>query len=569
MRNFTLKTKFRLIIGVAAAGLLTLASFWLLGSRQRILQDKETQLRHLVEIPYSVLVEEQRLEASGQISRAAAQKQALARLRVMRYEQTNYFWVNDLRPTMIMHPIKPEMEGQDLSSYKDPTGKLLFVEMTEVAGKNGEGFVRYMWARPGQAKGEPVPKISFVRKFEPWGWIIGTGIYVDDVEAAWRANAKVAAGTALACLAALIVVSTMTYKALFQRLHEVILRVHDIAEGEGDLTQRITQGTQDELGELARGFNGFLEKLHRAISQVAQNTERLAQASEQISHSSEEQVQGTETQKDRARQVASAMQEMALTVQQVSENSSSAAEAARQASDIAHEGGKILGAAEDNMRVISESLTGTARMVEELGQRSDQIGKIVETINDIADQTNLLALNAAIEAARAGEMGRGFAVVADEVRKLAERTTAATQEIAQMIHRIQTETHSTVVAMKAGTGQFEQGVQATHRAGESLRQVIHMSEQVGDMITRIATAATEQAATTSHINSGVSEIAQITESSAERARRTLAQMEELSQLSGDLQALVGQFKLHHEKRGGTPGPSASRSRARLARAAAG
>jgi len=195
------------------------------------------------------------------------------------------------------------------------------------------------------------------------------------------------------------------------------------------------------------------------------------------------------------------------------------------------------------MRSISESVSGTAKKVGELGRSSDQIGRIAGVIDDIADQTNLLALNAAIEAARAGEQGRGFAVVADEVRKLAERTTTATKEIAGMIVTIQDGTKGAVKAMEIGSQQVEEGVTSTARAGESLHEIIRMSEEVGSMITQIATAATQQSGATADVNRTMEQIAQLVKESAVAAQQSAKACQDLSELALTLQNMVGSFKL--------------------------
>ena len=539
----SLKSKFRLIVGVAAAGLLILAAFWLHSERSRILREKQEKAQNLVEVPYSVVLRYQAMEQKGELARADAQQQALAVIKAMRYEGENYFWINDLHPTMVMHPMKPQLDGTDLSDFKDPNGKKLFVEMAETVRENSAGFVSYMWPKPGQDKDKPVPKLSFVKGFKPWGWVIGTGIYIDDVDAAWRESAGKAGGLTVVCLAILLIVSGSVCRSIFRRLGSIVERIKDVAQGEGDLTKRIAVTSDDEVAELAKWFNTFMDKQHEMISQLAQNTRALITASEEISKSSQEQSRGARTQSEQTTQVVTAMQEMASTVQQVSENSEHAATASQKAAAAAREGGKIVEETLSRMRAIADSVGNTAHKVQELGKRSDEIGQIISVIDDIADQTNLLALNAAIEAARAGEQGRGFAVVADEERKLAERTSQATKQITNMISNIQAETKSAVTAMHAGTKEVETGVGATSRAGSSLHEIIQMSEQVGDMIAHIATAATQQSAATEEINGSIEQIAKITASTATAAQQTTNAFEDLSGLARNLQQLVGRFRL--------------------------
>jgi methyl-accepting chemotaxis protein len=195
------------------------------------------------------------------------------------------------------------------------------------------------------------------------------------------------------------------------------------------------------------------------------------------------------------------------------------------------------------MRSIAGAVRETAGKVEGLGQRSDQIGKIVGVIDEIADQTNLLALNAAIEAARAGDQGRGFAVVADEVRKLAERTSQATKEIAQVISGVQAETKAAVQKMGSGTLQVEKGVEATSRAGDSLKQIIVRAEEVGEMVEHIATAATQQSSATQEVTVNMDKINLLVAETAEGAKQSADASEQLSSLAGNMQAMVARFKL--------------------------
>jgi methyl-accepting chemotaxis protein len=249
------------------------------------------------------------------------------------------------------------------------------------------------------------------------------------------------------------------------------------------------------------------------------------------------------------------MQEMSSTVMQVSEHSSKAAAEARNAVETAQEGGNIVNEALTTMRSIADSVGATAEKIGELGKNSDQIGKIIAVIDDIADQTNLLALNAAIEAARAGEQGRGFAVVADEVRKLAERTTKATKEIAQMIETVQRETGTAVKQMEAGTKQVEAGVATTEKAGASLSAIIQAAQKVGDMVSQIATAATQQTSTAEEINTTVGKIAKISRESAGGAEQSAKACEELSNLALDLQQMVNRFEMGDSQASAAPARS--------------
>lgn len=328
----------------------------------------------------------------------------------------------------------------------------------------------------------------------------------------------------------------------------VVERMKDVAQGEGDLTRRIEVHNEDELGELSRWFNVFMDKLQQIILQVSASTEHIASASEELSSTATQTSRSAAAQKDQTTQVAAAMQQMSSTVVQVSENATKASENARRAGETARSGGVIVEETVDVIQTLATSTRDTAAKIQELGRSSDQIGQIISVIDDIADQTNLLALNAAIEAARAGEQGRGFAVVADEVRKLAERTTQATKEIAQMIKTIQQETQRAVEAMEAGTAAVERGVESASKAGTSLNDIIQASELVNDMITQIATAATQQSAATQQVTSNMEQIANLVQESSVGAEQSAKACSDLSDLALDLQQLVSRFKLGEENR---------------------
>ncbi len=559
----SLKSRFRAVIVLAMLGLLLFAGIWLSTERSRILQEKQEKVRNLVESAHSILAGCYQMQLAG-MPQAEAQKRAILLLKSMRYDGDNYFWINDLRPFMIMHPTKPQLDGTDLSGFKDPSGKALFVEMAETVRAHGSGFVAYEWPRPGSDK--PIPKISYVQGFAPWGWVVGTGIYIDDVDAIWKKSAFEALAAMLVLAAVMAAAGLSAYRRLFTPLNHMVACMKDVAEGEGDLTRRLEIPTDQEVADLARWFNLFLDKLRTTLTAVAGNVEQLAAAGEQLSVNSRQQAEGAQQQKDQLQLVASTAQQMASTVQQVNEISNRAAESAQKSAEAARRGGKVVQEALKRMESIAASTSQAAGKIESLGQQSEHIGRIVGVIDEIADQTNLLALNAAIEAARAGEQGRGFAVVADEVRKLAERTTGATKEIAQMIQSLQEGTRLAVAAMQSGTREVELGVAATREAGGSLREIIDISDRVGEMVTHIATAAMQQASATEEVNLSSGRIADIAAAAATGALEATKAAESLAGLAAEIDHQVGQFRLDAYSRPSQPEPETTGQLARSASA---
>ncbi len=340
-----------------------------------------------------------------------------------------------------------------------------------------------------------------------------------------------------------VVANLLTTKTILKPIKLMVDRLKDIAEGEGDLTQRVDEDRKDELGELGKWFNLFVKKIHGVICEVRDTAHEVAGASTQIAASSEEMAQGISEQNQQVTQISAAVEEMSTSIIEVARKSSEAANNARESGRVAEEGGQVVADTISGMNQISEAVSASAASVSELGKRGEQIGQIIDVINDIADQTNLLALNAAIEAARAGEHGRGFAVVADEVRKLADRTTKATEEIGESITAIQTETEQAVQRMTAGTEQVQIGVEKATQAGQSLEQIVSGAQEVATMIQSIAAAAEEQSSASEEVSKGVQAVSAVTSQSAEGANQSARAASQLSGKAEQLQALVGRFRL--------------------------
>ncbi|RQM77581.1 methyl-accepting chemotaxis protein [Aeromonas jandaei] len=326
-------------------------------------------------------------------------------------------------------------------------------------------------------------------------------------------------------------------------IRAVVARLKDIATGEGDLTQRIEIHRQDEIGELAKWFNSFLNKLQSTISQVIATVEGTRTSAEQAAHVAERTSSGMQTQYQEVDLVATAFEELSATALQVSGNASSAVAAANETDAAAQEGKYVVADTQEAMRKLMAIINNALPVVERLSANSDNINDILTVIQGIAEQTNLLALNAAIEAARAGEQGRGFAVVADEVRNLAGRTQNAIVEIQKLISELQSGTGAVVKAIHDGHGQADQTLGKVDLSVRVLEQIIQSVSTIHQMNEQIARAAQEQSRVADEINRNVSNIRDVSHTIRAEAATSAENGRELSALADKQQQLVGQFKV--------------------------
>ncbi|MCF3095843.1 methyl-accepting chemotaxis protein [Aeromonas australiensis] len=326
-------------------------------------------------------------------------------------------------------------------------------------------------------------------------------------------------------------------------LNELARLFKALGSGDGDLTQRLKVEGRDELSQVATGFNNFVAKIHGSIEQVAENSRQLAATANEVANKAQLTQHNCTAQRDRTVQVATAIHQMGATVTEIAGNASLAAEVARQANDQADTGADVVAQARHGIVGLSDEIAEVAGVIESLANQTDSIGSILETIRSISEQTNLLALNAAIEAARAGEQGRGFAVVADEVRNLANRSAASTAEIQGMINRLQEQSARAVSAMAQGRNQSLEVVSQADEANVALGQIAAHITQINDMNIQVATATEEQSSVVGELNRNVEDINQLTMETADIAHQLTDASRSLQQLSGELDKLVGNFRL--------------------------
>ena len=514
--------------------------------RTTLMAEKTEKIRNLVELAYKVA---ETAYARTDLSEAQRKDLALNTIKGLRYNSNDYLWINDSRPFMVMHPFKPELDGKDLSDFKDPEGKRLFVEFANACRSKGQGTVEYLWPKPGKDK--PVEKLSYVKLFTPWDWIIGTGIYIDDVRTAVSAKQELVnksmarqRNTLIVTILFILAATTGGIAWVSGKITDPIRSagkmLKDAAEGEGDLTRRLKVNTKDEVGEMARWFNVFIGSLQEIVRQVVDNSNMIAESAVSLADISEQMNNGAEQTSGKADTVAAAAEQMnanmtsvAAAMEEATTNITMIAAAAEQMTatiaEIAQnsEKGNVI-----VTRAVSQAQTVSTK-VGELGRAAQEIGKVTEAITEISEQTNLLALNATIEAARAGEAGKGFAVVANEIKELARQTALATEEIKSRISAIQGTTGETV---------------------EEITEISKVINEVSEIVGTIVTAVEEQSVTTQEIAGNVSQASR----GVDEVNRNVAQgsgvsaeiakdMAEVNQSAGQISSSSGQVKLSAEQ----------------------
>ena len=467
--------------------------------------------RQHVEVAHGLVAWAHGEESAGRLGRAAAQQMALKALAGLRYDQHEYFWVNDMHPRVVMHPIKPELDGQDVSGLKDPNGLALFQAFVAQVRAQGKGFVAYQWPRPGHD--QPVDKVSYVMGFEPWGWVVGSGVYTSDLRDAALRQAALTLAFLTAALMLAAYLFLCFYRVMDGGLRET--RRHLRAMTSGDLTTSPSPWGGDEAAQLMLELSSMQESLRGMVL-------RVRRSSDEIVHSSSEIASGAMDLSSRTEQAAANLEESAASMEQIASTVKSSAEHTEQASREARHNAQVAGDGGRAMREVVETMEG-------IRASSAHIGEIIGTIDGIAFQTNILALNAAVEAARAGEQGRGFAVVATEVRMLAQRSAEAAREIKTLIGR--------------SVQQVESGTTLVRGAGATIEQIVASSQKVDRLLGEVSTGAREQSLGVGQIGQAVQELDRMTQQNAALVEQTAAAATAMKDQAHTLAEEVARFKM--------------------------
>lgn len=468
---------------------------------------------------------------------------------------SGYFFAYAQDGTTIALPPKPEVAGENRNDLKDSNGVYIIRELTKKANDGG-GFLIYQYPKPGEDI--PSPKLAYSKLIPGTTHWLGTGVYIDDVETerqmlnsqanlTARYYGMLGGGGLLAILVFIVgpLVLWIVRSAIVRPILATVDRLKDIAEGEGDLTQRLQTNDYDELGQLAFWFNKFLDNVLELVLTVRDLANDFDESAAALDTSAQTISQRVQEQSQETSAAAAAIEEVAQSAGEVASRSQDAAENARRSGEQADAGNESVKKTVESMNAIADMVRTSTLSIEQLGEQSQQIGQVIEVINEIADQTNLLALNAAIEAARAGEHGRGFAVVADEVRKLADRTTSATGEIHDSIHTMQQGATRAVEDMKSGISRVDEGVALAQTSGQSLVHILEHVQGSSQMIESIASAAAEQTSASQALAENVDRINEVAQATATETQRSSQAVSQLATKARQLRDLLSRYKLNN------------------------
>lgn len=543
MSELKLRTRLQLAFFVVIVGFLALGSSALFDLKNSMEEDRRIQIRSVTESAVATLKHFQKLQSQGVMTEEEAKRQAIASLRELRFDGDNYLFLLNTQHEFVLSPAKPELEGQSGKNAKDEKGKLFMQELVGVAQANSAGgFVDYVWPKAGQTG--VTPKVSYATLFTPWSWIIGAGVYLDDVSAAFWNQAfkiiKLAVPILLVIIAIFVWITRSILRQLGGEPSYAVGVVQTIAQG--DLSAPIDLGAAEEgsmlraVANMRDGLISMLKNMVEVSNSLTSHAQHIATAASQVAAASHDQAQATTTS-------AAALEEVTVSINEVSEIAADTEKQAASTLRMASDGEAAVQKASVEVTEVERLITSSAEKVGDLKVRSVEIGTIANVIKEIADQTNLLALNAAIEAARAGEQGRGFAVVADEVRKLAERTSEATTRISTTVQSVQDETDGVVNTMHEAVPQVQASLNQVKQVAVILGDIRSQADDSLIKAREVAQATREQGTAANDISASVERIASMSEEvSATMSGNTGAAIE-MQELATQLQTAVAQFKL--------------------------
>ncbi|WP_221075096.1 methyl-accepting chemotaxis protein [Agarivorans aestuarii] len=539
-KSFSIRQKLFVLVGLAISVLVFLQLLSMQELKRSLLVDRIDKLKALVDITSDSVEHYRQLSLNGQLSEQEAKSQALALVRGLRYEGDQYLFIVDKNMKMLAYGVNLKKENTDWSQVKDPNGVFLIQEMWKQVNATGVAQVNYQWNKPNQT--ELSDKVTYAKSIDGWGWLVATGIYVDDVEAIFQQKLLSSLVYWLFTLVVLGGGAWVIGKGIYQPVQGLLAIMQQVAQNK-DLTVRAAISGGQEVSAMGKAFNNMLDSFNLSLQEVSSAVSQVSSSSEELSVITDSSRKGLKQQAAEIDQVATAVSQLSVSVDDVAEHTNNTSDQTKQTMEQANQGFDTVVAARSSVSQLADDVEHAAQVIQGLEEESDNIGSILTVISSIAEQTNLLALNAAIEAARAGDQGRGFAVVADEVRTLAKRTQDSIGEIESMIKRLQNGSQNAVKVMMQSKTNVDQSVAQMEQVNTALDGMNQGVNVISDMSERVSSSLYEQTQVANDIKENVVAISSVAEHTAVSAEQISAASKELSSLAVHLHQVTSAFKV--------------------------
>ncbi|KHT51903.1 methyl-accepting chemotaxis protein [Vibrio sinaloensis] len=527
------------ILALFAIGLLLNTYLNIDKSREHMRENYERGVMTIVESAHGVVEHYYDLYRAGEMSEKEAQASALKAVSAMRFDGDNYVFVGDNTGIQLATGVS-SLLGKNIMGLQDSSGEY-FVQRLYQTARSGGGFVDYTWRNPD--KGTTDPKTSYALMFQPWQWMIGSGMNMVALQAATERSEMASLGYAVVILSVLSLMIAFFIKTITSPLKRSVRAMQALSKGEGDLTQRLPEEGSSELIQLARYFNQFVASVQSIMLNISDAGSQVSSAANQLSTSVHHIDDSLNQQQSDVDMLATAMTQMLATVEEVASRTVEANDASRLAANETNSSHQIISQNVNEANQLAQQMDSASHVVEQLASDAKNVDTVLEVIRGVAEQTNLLALNAAIEAARAGEQGRGFAVVADEVRSLSLRTHESTLEIQNIVEKLQNGASNIVTVMEQGAVKAVNASSLSSQAGEALTRINKEVHTIEEMNQHIATAAEEQTVTVNDINRNVVSLNDMASSVSEESAQMASASKELRNVSENLMSMINRFKL--------------------------
>ncbi|MGF1759743.1 methyl-accepting chemotaxis protein [Photobacterium sagamiensis] len=540
MNALSIRKRLLLLIIIAVLALITVTSITLINQKADMMAERKNQIQVLVETAEILVTRLYQQANAGDITMNEAEQRAKQAIDAMRYGKNGYFMIYNTQGVMVHHPIATNLIGKNLNTLQDINGVYIVREQISTA-LNGDGFADYYWKKSSNDE-TPYHKVSYSIFFEPWGWVLNTGLYVDDVESAFWGSVTLLLPAILLIAALLVAASLVISSSIVSPLNK-LQQLISLAEKNLDLTARSTITGNNEVSAVGQAFNSLMDAFEQTLTSISHGATQLNKEAEKLDNLSDYIVTASTHQSDDTSSIAALVHEFTSSINTISLDADQMKQLSNESGNHASQGAATMHQTLDNMKKMSETSIESSNAVSDLDGHSKEIEGIINVIKNVAEQTNLLALNAAIEAARAGEQGRGFSVVAEEVRNLAERTSDSTKQITSTIQDLRIGIENTVNHIENNVTAVNHNMEQTQKAELKVLHMQKMSEQLIMIIDEVSGSLHEQSNANNELAERIHKIADMATNNHQSAAEVQVAAKEVNSLVSTFQLSINRFNV--------------------------